>query len=424
MVTRSLLQVVLCTVLLGAIETRGENWPQFRGPGGQGIVEGANLPMQWSETENVRWKVGIHGKAWSSPVTWGEQIWLTTATEDGKELSVICVDLNNGEILRDDKLFDVEDPQFCHKFNSYASPTPVIEAGRVYVTFGSPGTACIDTRTGKVLWERRDLECNHYRGSGSSPIVFGDLLIMNFDGSDQQYIVALNKQTGETVWKTPRSIDFQDLDANGNPESEGDWRKGFSTPHIATFDGQEVLLSIGAKALYAYEPLSGRDIWRTESREGHSGGTRPTIGENAIYYCTGFGRGEIWAVKPGGKGVVNDTHVLWDTRRGVPNKPSLILDKGLIYMINDGGVAGCVEEATGEGVYQERVGGNYSASPILSGDRMYVFSEEGKTSIIQTGREFKILATNELGDGFMASPAVVGDDLILRSKSHLYRVGE
>ena len=409
---------------MGALDSNAANWPQFRGPSGQGIVENADLPTKWSETENVRWKTPIHGKAWSSPVVWGDQIWVSTATEDGTELSIMCVDLESGKILRDDKLFDVAEPQFCHKFNSYASPTPVIEEGLIYVTFGSPGTACLDTATGEVLWTRRDLECNHFRGSGSSPILHGDLLIMNFDGSDHQYIVALNKRTGETVWKVDRSIDFQDLDENGEPAAEGDWRKGFSTPHIATLGGREVLLSIGSKALYAYEPTMGREFWRTESRDGHSPGTRPTVGDDAIYYCTGFGRAEIWAVKSGGSGMVNDSHVKWTTRRGIPNKPSLILKDGLIHMIADGGVAGCVEAATGEQVYQERVGGNYSASPILCGDRMYVFSEEGKCSIIKTGREFEILATNELEDGFMASPAVVGNDLILRTKSHLYRVGE
>src|SRR4030095_3059031 len=144
-------------------------------------------------------------------------IWLTTATEDGTELSVVCVDKESGKILQDKVLFRVSTPQFCHKFNSYASPTPVVEKGRVYVTFGSPGTACLDAATGEKLWERTDFVCNHYRGAGSSPIIWGDLLIMNFDGSDFQYIVALDKKTGKTVWKTDRSVDFKDLDSSGQP---------------------------------------------------------------------------------------------------------------------------------------------------------------------------------------------------------------
>jgi len=162
------------------------------------------LAVSWGEEENVRWKTAIHGKGWASPVIWGDQVWLATATEDGRELSVVAVDRATGAVIRDLKLFEVEAPQFCHRFNSYASPTPVIEQGRIYVTFGSPGIACVDTRTGRVLWERRDFECNHYRGAGASPIVYRDLLILPFDGSDRQYIVALDKATGRKVWLTER----------------------------------------------------------------------------------------------------------------------------------------------------------------------------------------------------------------------------
>src|SRR5687768_11795691 len=201
--------------LMLALPARSDHWPQFRGPEGNGHSLAKGLPTTWSEANNVRWKTAIHGKAWSSPVIWDNQIWVTTAPEDGTQLFAICVDRESGKILRELKLFDVAAPQFCHKFNSYASPTPVLEEGRAYITFGSPGTACLDTKTAKVLWERRDLECNHYRAAGSSPIIYRDLLILSFDGSDQQYIAALNKKTGKTVWKTDRSIDFKDLGPDG-----------------------------------------------------------------------------------------------------------------------------------------------------------------------------------------------------------------
>ena len=211
------------------------NWYQFRGPTGQGWLGDRNPPLHWSETENVRWKTFLHGRAWSSPVVMGDRIWLTTATPEGDRLFALCIDLKRGHILLDKLLFEVASPQFAHKFNTYASPTPIVEPGRVYVTFGSPGTACLDTRTGNVLWKREDFVCNHYRGAGSSPILWENLLIMHFDGSDRQYVVALDKQTGETVWTTERSIDFQDLTPEGEPMMEGDLRKAFSTPHVARF---------------------------------------------------------------------------------------------------------------------------------------------------------------------------------------------
>ncbi|MEQ1862372.1 MAG: PQQ-binding-like beta-propeller repeat protein, partial [Chthoniobacteraceae bacterium] len=241
--------------LLLAVSVRAEiNWPQFRGPTGDGHSDAKNLPVTFSETERVKWKTPIHGKAWSSPVIWGDLVWLTTANEEGTELSVVCVDKTTGKILRDQLLFKVTNPQFCHKFNSYASPTPAIEEGRIYVSFGSPGIAALDTKTGKVLWERRDFVCNHFRGAGSSPVVWQDLLIMNFDGSDFQFVVALDKATGKTVWKVDRSVDYQDLGPDGKPVAEGDWRKAFSTAHVFEQDGKAVLLSSGAKAHYAYDP--------------------------------------------------------------------------------------------------------------------------------------------------------------------------
>src|SRR5881392_826368 len=234
-----------------------EDWPQFRGPNGDGRSDSRDLPLIWSESENAKWRTPVHGKAWSSPVILDDQVWLTTATEDGRELFVVCVDRGTGRILRDEKIFEVETPQFCHPFNSYASPSPVIEAGRVYVTFGSPGTACLDTKTGQKIWERTDFVCNHFRGAGSSPVIFNNLLLMNFDGSDFQFVVGLNKQNGQTVWRTPRSVDYGDLDRNGKPQADGDFRKAFSTPVIADFGGGPVMLSLGSKAFYGYEPGSG-----------------------------------------------------------------------------------------------------------------------------------------------------------------------
>ena len=411
-----LLSLLSCSAALAS------NWSQFRGPGGDGHADTNKVPTTWSERENVKWKSAIHGRGWSSPVVWGKQIWLTTATEDAKELFAICVDADTGKILRDMRLFEVERPQFIHQFNSPASPTPVVEDGRIYVTFGSPGTACLDTRTGRALWERRDIECNHYRGAGSSPILYRDLLIMNFDGSDAQFIIALDKQTGKTVWRKDRSIDFKDLGPDGKPKSEGDFRKAFATPHVAEIDGKPLLISQGANAAYAYNPMTGDEFWRVEERTSHSGGTRPVVGHGLIFYPSGWSQGQLLAVKPGGHGDVTSTHIAWCVKKAVAKKPSLLLVDDLLYMCNDGGILTAIDATTGHELWSERISGNYSASPILANGYAYFCSEEGKTTVIRPGREFKKVAENKLDGGFMASPAVTDNALILRTKTHLYRI--
>lgn len=401
-----------------------ENWPQFRGPTGQGISQAKDLPVKWSETENVRWKNDLHGRAWSSPVILGNQIWLTTANEKGTALYAMAVDGETGKTIHDLKIFEVAKPQYAHPFNTYASPTPVIEEGRVYVTFGSPGTACLDTATGQVLWERRDFVCNHFRGAGSSPVLYQNLLILPFDGSDFQFIVALDKNTGKTVWRKERSIDFQDLNEEGKPKDSGDWRKAFSTPLIAPLDGRTLLLSVGSKALYAYQPEDGREIWRREERGAHSGSVRPILGHGLIYYCTGFPQGDLLALHPQGQGVLPDSNVVWRVKKDVPTKPSPVLAGDLLFMVSDAGYATCLEAKTGELIWRERLGGHFSAALLLAGDRVYAFDEEGKAYLWAVSREFKLVAQNELDDGLMAAPAVSGNALILRTRTSLYRIEE
>ena len=430
------MRVTLLFVLLVAWRPGAQevNWPEFRGPRGNGTSTATNLPLHWSEQQNVKWKTPVHGRAWSSAVIWDKQVWLTTATENGRELFVVCLDRETGRVLRDFKVLEIAKPQYCHPFNSYASPTPAIETGRLYVSFGAPGTLCLDTQTGTVLWARRDLECNHYRGAGSSPILCGNLLILNFDGSDHQFIVAFDKTTGRTVWRKDRSIDFQDLGPDGQPEMTGDYRKAFATCQVATLDGRTTLLSQGSKALYAYDPPSGAELWRVEERSNYSGSTRAVTGHGLVFVPSGFGSGQVLAIRPGKPGEVLDAkapgpptmqlQVVWKTKHNVPKKPSLLLLGDLLYAIDDNGVATCWEAMTGKVVWSERIGGHYSASPLAAGGRIYLFSEEGKTTVLATGREFNKLAENQMGDGFMASPAVSGKALFLRSRTHLYRVEE
>lgn len=415
------LSVVAIALAIASIRVDAQ-WPQFRGPEGLGTAASAKLPLTWSEESNIRWKTPIHGRAWSSPIVLGDQVWVSTATPDGRELSALALDVTTGKIVHDLKLFDVEKPQFAHAFNSYASPTPVGEPGRVYITFGSPGTTAIDTKTGKKLWERRDLECNHFRGAGSSPIIFRDLLIMHFDGSDVQYVAALDKHTGKTVWTTPRSIDFKDLNPEGKPKADGDFRKAFSTPHVIDVNGEPLVISLGGKAAYAYEPLTGKERWRLEERGSHSASTRPVTGLGMVFYPTGFDTPQLLAIRPDGSGEISATNVVWRFARSVPNKPSILFVDGLIFMVNDTGVATCVDAKTGTMVWQSRVGGTFSASPISAAGRIYLFDEDGKTTVLEAGREFKVLAENRLDNGFMSSPAVAGDALIVRTSTDLYRI--
>ena len=422
MITKILLIVLLtlsCVPMHGA-----ENWPQFRGPDGTGHSDARGLPLQWSETRNVSWKTAIHDRGWSSPVIYEKQIWLTSASKDGRELFVLCIDRDTGKVIRDWKLFDVAQPQFVHPFNTPASPTPVIEEGRVYITFGAAGTACIDTKTFRVLWERRDIECNHFRGAGSSPVLFRNLLLMHFDGSDHQFVVALDKSTGKTVWHKKRSIDFQDLDKDGKPAADGDLRKAFATPHVVRLNGRWEMISLGAKAAYAYDPFTGKELWRVEERGQHSASTRPVVGHGMIFYPTGFSAGQLFAVRTGGEGLITDTHVAWRVKRSVSNKPSIMLVEDLIYMIGDAGVASCIDAKTGEQVWQQRIGGEYSASPVYADGRLWFFSEDGKTTVLKPGRVFEQVGENRLEEGFLASPAIAGKAFYLRTRTHLYRIEE
>jgi outer membrane protein assembly factor BamB len=390
----------------------GENWPEFRGPHADGRASAKNLPAEFSDTENVKWKVPIHGRAWSSPVIWGKQIWLTTAPEDGKERSALCIDLDSGKVLRDIPVFEVAKAEFINPMNSYATPTPAIEEGRVYVHFGSVGTAAIDTNSGKILWARQDLPCDHFRGAASSPVIYKDRLILTFDGFDHQYVAALDKNTGETLWKKDRDIEY------GTPD--GDAKKGYSTPAIIEVDGQPQIISPAAVATIAYSPINGDELWKLR-HGGMNASARPLFGHGMVLITAGTA-GKVFAVRPDGRGDVTDSKVEWKSTQAVPTRSSQLLIGDLLFMVSDAGIASCVDAKTGEQIWQHRLQGKYSASPIYADGKIYFVSEEGFVPVIEPAKEFKLLAENKLGDGFMASPAAVDHELILRSRTHLYRI--
>ena len=400
-------------VLLDASPLVGQNWPQFRGPTGDGHVAGKKLVASWSESENIRWKVAVPGAGWSSPVIWGDQLWLTSARREGRELYAQCI-TRQGELIHDVKIFDVEQPQVKNALNSFASPTASIEEGRLYVHFGTYGTACLDTGSGKILWSRRDLALDHQEGPGSSVILHGDLLIFHCDGRDIQYLAALHKQTGETAWKTHRSIDLSKV---------GDFaRKAFSTPLVVTVGNATQLVSPAAQGCYSYDPATGKELWRVRY-SGFSAVPSPVFAGGKVHVITDFGKPEIWAVRPDGQGDVTETHVEWTFSGSVSSTPSVVAADGLIYLVTDKtGIASCLDMASGELVWRHRIGGSFSASPILSGDRVYFFDRDGQTTVLAHGRTLKVLSVNKLQAGCMASPAASDGALYLRSTTHLYRI--
>jgi outer membrane protein assembly factor BamB len=396
-----------------------EYWNQFRGPFGNGHAAAhAQPPTVWSETKNVRWKTPLEGRAWSSPVIWKDQVWVTNATPEGKKLYAVCLDLGSGKVTHNLLVFDIAEPQplgDARLKNSYGSPTPVVEEGRVYVHFGAHGTACLDTATGKTLWSRQDLPCNHHRGPGSSPIVWNHLLILTFDGFDRQYLVALDKHSGETVWRTDRKIDYG--------SDNGDVMKAYSTPQVFEIGGQAQLVSPSAGACVTYDPASGKELWRVRSG-GMNASARPIMGQGLIFMGTADGGFRLFAARPDGRGDVTASHVAWKTAKGAPRYTSPIFVEDLLFTATDREVVACLHPATGETIWQKRLDGTFTASPIYAGGHLYFCNEEGSTFVVRPAREFELVATNMLADGCLASPAVAGNALLLRTKSAVYRIEE
>ncbi|MGA2540104.1 MAG: PQQ-binding-like beta-propeller repeat protein [Verrucomicrobiota bacterium] len=400
---------------LGSAADSPGNWPQLRGPDGNGQAGSAGLPLEWSETNNISWKTPIHDSGWSSPVIWNTQVWLTTARADGLEMFAVCIDRDQGQVLHDVKVFDSEKVDSINPGNTYASPTSVIETGRLYVHFGTYGTACLDTETGKVLWSRRDLNCDHEVGPGSSLASVGNLLVFHVDGRDQQYVIALDKTNGKTVWKTPRSIDFAEIGPN--------FRKAFSTAALVEAAGHLQLVCPGAQGVMAYDARTGEELWKVRYK-GWSVVLRPVCGQGMAFLGTDFDHPQLWAVRLDGHGDVTDTHVAWKISERMPATPSPLLVDDLLYVVNDGGIASCLEAQTGRSIWEQRLDGGFNASPLYGAGRIYFFGRDGTTSVLAPGREPRMLAVNKLEGVVMACPAVTDNSLFVRTKTHLYRIGD
>lgn len=434
------LRTVLCLLPL-VVPAAGVDWPEWRGPGGQGHA-GTNvhhLPTHWSESENIVWKCPLPGRAWSSPVIDGDSIWLSTALEmpatpeDTQrrlkantsdqpltllaqvELRALCVDRQTGQLRHNLSLLTEVDPQWVHQLNSYASPTPVLEAGRAYFHFGTFGTVAVDTRSGAIVWTNRSLKIMHENGPGSSPILAGDLLVFHLDGSDTQSIVALKKSTGELAWRTPRS---------GKMADHPQLKKSYATPALVSLDGRPVLLSQGADWLYAYDPQDGHERWRWPYGSlGFSLSSRAVFGAGMMYLCTGYTRSELQAIQlPEG---TNEVHRVWKYTKGAPTMSSPLLIGDALYFVGDsGGFLTCLDAATGAEIYRERLGGSHSASPLYADGHIYVSDQAGDTCVINPGRTLQVVARNPLPGKIMASPAAVGDSLYIRTDAALYRIAD
>ena len=403
---RSVAVLVVCLASTGAA---AQEWPQFRGPTGQGHSEERGLPLNWSEKNNIAWKVPVPGSGWSSPVIAGGRIWMTTAVAAGRgalSLRALAFDAGTGREIVNVEVARVDRPGYPHFKNGHASPSPVVVGDRVYVHFGADGTAALTT-SGEILWRARyRYESQH--GSGGTPIVYGDLLIFNCDGNSQEaYVVALDTRTGKQRWQAQRR---QPAD------------QAYTTPLVIRVGERDQLISIGAYRAYAYDPMTGKEIWRVSYDDGFSNVPRPVYGHGLVFIATGFQQPTLIAVRADGQGDVTRTHIAWTLTRGAPFTPSPVLVGDELYVVSDTGILTTVDARTGAIHYQQRLGGNYSASPVFADGRIYFQSEEGVTTVIPPGRQFGRLATNRLDGSTLASMAIAGGAIFIRSDSHLYRI--
>jgi outer membrane protein assembly factor BamB len=420
--------VLLAAILAAGHADAGQDWPQFRGPHGDGTSAARNVPLTWSESNNIAWKVAVPGRGRSSPVVIGDRVWLTTALEQGVirtniksddmqtaehvTLQAVGLDAKQGKELWRTTLFEVDKPAPVHWLNSWATPSPVIEKGQLYCDFGTFGTACLDARDGKILWQTC-LPLDHQVGPGSSPVLWRDLLVLVRDGRDAQYVTALDKQTGRTVWKTDRPpIDT----------SKGDLKKCFTTPLLIASGKGTQLLSPGARWVVSYDPDTGKELWRQRHGEGFSIGSCPVFSHGLAIFSTGCMRPQFLAVNIDGTGEIPATNVVWRITQQVPVMSSPVVSGEEMYWVSDDGMASCADPRTGEIYWQKRAGGRTFASPLYAEGRVYFFAQDGKTTVIRAGRQFEKLAENQLQGPVVATPAIVDGTIYLRTDTHLYRI--
>lgn len=399
-----------------------KEWTKFRGPTGDGHVTVKSIPLKWSDTENVKWKVSVPGKGWSSPVISKGKIYLTSAVAEGdnqdaadvhRELRVICYDSSDGKELWDTKVFEQKPlKRPIHHKNSHASPTPIIEDGKVYVHFGHMGSACLDLK-GKILWKNNELKYDPLHGNGGTPIIVDNLFFYSADALTNPFVVALDKNTGKVLWKKQRS------------ETDQSRKFSFSTPTLIRMGGRSQIISPASGAVFSYDSKTGEELWSVDYG-GWSVIPKPGVYKNMIYVGTGYERAHILGIRVDeeSKGNVTESHVEWEITKRAPNTPSFMVVDDLLYFISDGGIATCVEPLTGEIIWQERTAGPISASPVYFNGMIYFLDEQGKTTVIKAGRKFEIIAENKIKERTLASFGISEGAIYIRSEKSLFRIGE
>lgn len=381
-----------------------EDWPQFRGPDGQGHADETPVPLTWSETANVAWRTPIEGRGWSSPIVVGEQVWLTTAIESAGSLRAVVLHRQSGEVLYDIEVFRKEDLGRINAKNSHASPTPVSDGQFVYVHFGAQGTACLST-DGQIVW-RTELAYGQHHGPGASPILWRGLLIVSCDGVDAQYVIALDKRSGRPVWQKHRQ-----------------GKNAYTTPLVIEHNGAEQLIAAGGDGVWSYDPKNGQELWHF-SYEGHSVIPRPVYRDGLLYVCSGYWTPSLYALRVDGRGDITTSHRVFTVRRGVPFTPSPLLIDDRLILLSDRGIATAIDPKSGQELWSRRLGGNYSASPVYAQGRIYLLSEEGVATVLSAEGECEQLAVNELPGQALASPAVADGAIFLRTDEAVYCLRE
>jgi outer membrane protein assembly factor BamB len=377
-----------------------------------------NIATTWSESKNVKWKTAIHGKGWSTPIILGDQIWLTTATEDGKKMYAVCVSKESGKILHDILLLEIEKAKWKNEMNTYATPSPVAADGYVYAEFGPYGTICIEAKTGRIIWKRTDVSPENIpHGSSSSPVIYKNLIILQHDAGVSHKITALDRMTGATVWQVNRPPEFyKDL--------REDWRKAHSTPIIITVNRKDQLVSESSQLCQVFEPETGKEIWRVTYSGGDGTVSSPLFWNGIAFINTGLSKKELWAVRPDGNGDVTASNVIWKFNENVPGISTPVISKGLIFMINDKGNLSCLDAKTGKFIWKEKLEGSYSFNfaPVSIEGNIYFTDMDGVTTVIKADKKFQVVAENKLEGKFIARPVAAENSLIMRSDTHLYRI--
>lgn len=390
-------------------------WPQFRGPTGEGASDAKNVPIRWDEKQNVKWSVETAGSGWSSPVVSGKRVYVTSAVEDADgsvSLRVMALDETNGAIVWNTPVFQPESAtaKKMHRKNTAASPTPIVSEGRIYVHFGHLGTAALDT-DGKVIWRQEEIRYSPTHGTGGSPILVGNALVFSVDGNDQTFVVALDAQTGAVLWKTQR-------------ETHARKKFSFSTPLAISLDGQTQVISPGSGFVAGYNPVDGREIWRVLYGEGYSVVPRPVYAHGLLFLSSGFDAASLLAIRPqGAAGDATQSHIAWTIKKGAPHTPSALVAGDELYFVSDAGIASCVDAKTGETHWSERLGGNFSASPVLAEGRIYFLNETGTMYVVRASKTFEVISENAIGDKTLASPAVLEGAVFIRSEKRLWKIG-